>query len=214
MSQNDKLKDIKNLFQEFYYYSRRKTLENTFFMGIQTLKYPTDLWVLQEIIFETKPDVIIETGTYNGGSALYMAMLCDHLNNGEVITIDVKEHSNRPKHSRIHYLTGSSVSDKIVEDVKTRVDGKKNRLVILDSEHMKSHVLKELELYSPFVNVGSYLIVEDTVVNGHPVMPEFGPGPYEAVEEFLKNHQEFIVDESKEKFFLTQNPNGFLKRIN
>ena len=87
-------------------------------------------------------------------------------------------------------------------------------MVILDSDHGKDHVLNELRTYSPFVTKGSYLIVEDTNINGHPVLHDFGPGPMEAVEDFLKENQNFTVDKSKEKFYLTFNPKGYLRKIN
>jgi cephalosporin hydroxylase len=83
---------------------------------------------------------------------------------------------------------------------------------VLDSEHSKNHVLAELNLLAPYVSLGSYIIVEDTNINGHPTLPTFGEGPYEAVEEFLKINSNFIMDESREKFLMTFNPRGFLKR--
>jgi cephalosporin hydroxylase len=86
-------------------------------------------------------------------------------------------------------------------------------MVILDSDHSKSHVLAELRAYSPFVSVGNYLVVEDTNVNGHPAYPGFGEGPWEAVNEFLSGQDAFEVDRTREKFFLTFNPGGYLKRV-
>ena len=86
-------------------------------------------------------------------------------------------------------------------------------MVILDSDHSKEHVLKELKIYSEFVSVSSYLIVQDTNINGHPVLPNFGSGPMEAVDEFLKNNISFIRDKNKEKYFLSFNPRGFLRRV-
>jgi len=85
-------------------------------------------------------------------------------------------------------------------------------MVILDSEHCKDHVLKELQIYNSFVNKGSYLIVEDSDINGHPVRPGWGPGPMEALNEFLKENNDFVIDDSREKFLMTQNPRGYLKR--
>jgi cephalosporin hydroxylase len=113
----------------------------------------------------------------------------------------------------ITYLLGSSTASEIVDEVKKRAQGKNKILVILDSDHSKEHVLGELRAYSPLVNVGSYVIVEDTNVNGHPVAKSFGPGPMEAAEAFLKENSFFSVDKSKEKFYLTFNPSGYLKRI-
>jgi cephalosporin hydroxylase len=136
-------------------------------------------------IVQTKPDFVIETGTARGGSALFLAHICDVLGKGRVITIDIKENPNRPRHERITYLHGSSTSKEVLSEVKGLV-GDGSALVILDSDHSKDHVIAELRAYSRFVNDGGYLIVEDTNVNGHPVLPEYGPGPMEAVEAFLE----------------------------
>lgn len=185
---------------------------NTFFLGIPIQKCPLDLFIYQEILFELKPDVIIEAGTASGGTALFLATICDALNHGEVITIDIED-QGQPPHKRITYLNGSSISDAVLEQVKVHVGGKKNILVILDSNHSKEHVLKELKKYSRFIPIGGYIIVEDSNINGHPVYSEHGPGPMEAVEEFLKENKNFAIDNKREKFLITFNPNGYLKRI-
>ena len=90
---------------------------------------------------------------------------------------------------------------------------KETCMVILDSDHSEAHVTRELEILSPYVTAGSYLIVEDTNINGHPTYPSFGPGPFEALERFLPAHPEFVVDSSREKFLMTFNPGGFLRRL-
>jgi cephalosporin hydroxylase len=182
-------------------------------LGIPTLKCPLDLWIYQEIIYEIKPDLIIETGTAYGGSALYLAHLCDLMGKGNVVTVDIENQAKRPKHSRIEYLTGSSVDPVILSKMGERVQKAKTVLVILDSDHRKPHVFQELQCYGPWVTKDSYLIVEDTNVNGHPVDPEYGPGPMEAVEDFLKGNNQFAADRQREKFYLTFNPSGYLKRI-
>ncbi len=86
-------------------------------------------------------------------------------------------------------------------------------MVILDSDHSQAHVARELEILAPYVTPDSYLIVEDTNINGHPTYPSFGPGPFEALERFIADHPEFVVDSSREKFLLTFNPKGFLRRL-
>ena len=204
---------ITNLFHQLYYYSAEKTWQNTFWFGLPVLKNPFDMWIYQEIIYEIQPDIIIETGTYFGGSALYMALMCDALGTGRIITIDVTEHKQRQSHPRVQYMLGSSTSEEIVTEVKKIIDGKKKVMVILDSDHSKNHVLKELKIYSQFVSLGSYLVVEDTNINGHPVRPNWGAGPMEALEEFMQTAKDFVVDKSKEKFLFTQNPKGFLKKV-
>ena len=207
-----KIKNIINQFHVLYYNSLSQTWNNTYWMGIPVLKCPLDLWIYQEIIFKTRPDIIIECGTAKGGSALYLASVCDLVNNGRVITVDIEDNKDKPKHKRITYLLGSSISKQIIEKIKKLV-GNKKIMVILDSDHSKQHVLSELKIYSKFVTKESYLIVEDTNINNHPVLSNFGPGPMEALKEFLKENKNFIIDKEKEKFYLTFNPKGYLKKI-
>ena len=209
-----KISEIVDRFHLLYYDAAEfhGTWNNTFWLGVPVLKCPFDLWIYQETLFELRPDIIIECGTSSGGSALFLASICDIIGSGEIVTIDIQPNPDRPKHKRITYLLGSSTSAEIVEKVKNLLQGKQKVLLILDSDHSKSHVLDEMTLYSKFVSRGSYMIVEDTNLNGHPVYPGFGPGPMEAVQEFLAEHSEFIIDESREKFYLTFYPNGWLKK--
>ena len=199
-------------FHRLYYGRREQTWGNTFWLGHHVLKCPLDLWTYQEILHEVQPELIIETGTYRGGSALFLASISDLLGRGEILTIDSAHQSGRPWHRRITYLTGSSTSDGILRQVRRRARGKSAVLVILDSGHGKDHVLAELHAYAPFVTPGSYLIVEDTNLNGHPVESDHGPGPAEAVAEFLERNDVFVQDERREKFLLTFNPGGYLKK--
>jgi len=185
---------------------------NTYWMGVLCQKCPLDLWIYQEILFEQRPQLIIETGTFNGGSALYLAHICDLLGQGHVITIDIAERL-RPPHERITYVQGSSSDSEVIKTALAGHGDKENILVILDSDHSEQHVLRELELLSPLVRVGGYLIVEDSNINGHPTYPEFGPGPYEAVGKFLQQNNGFEIDLSREKFMMTFNPRGYLKRM-
>ena len=197
-------------FHKLYYNSPDRTWQNTFWMGISAQKCPLDLWVYQEILWEIRPDLILECGTAQGGSALFLASICDLLGRGKVISIDIEDRKDRPLHQRIEYWLGSSIQEEIMARVKAEAANKEKVMIILDSDHSKEHVLRELHLYSPYVSRGSYLIVEDTNINGHPVLPEFGPGPMEAVAEFLEGNPGFVIDEGKEKFFMTFNPRGFL----
>lgn len=210
ISKGDK-EDIITRFHRLYYDSALLggTLKNTFFLGIPTRKCPLDTWLYQEIIYDKKPDLIIECGTSHGGSALYMASICDLIDYGNIVTIDIED-LPRPTHKRIKYLLGSSTDPKIVNQVKEAMVGKEKIMVILDSDHSESHVLKELRIYNKFVTKGQYLIVEDTNVNGHPVYLEHGPGPMEALDEFLKTSNDFVVSDIEHKFLLTFNPRGYL----
>ena len=186
-------------------------------LGVEVIKYPTDLVVYQEIIHEIRPDLIVETGTHHGGSAMFFASILDLVGRGEVISIDVNSRNNLPHHPRITYLVGSSTSDDVVAEVASRAEGLETVLVTLDSSHTKQHVAQEIDIYHRFVTKGSYLIVEDTKLNGHPVFtryePDVGEGPMEAVMEFLAKDRTFQVDRSRERFFLTSNPSGFLLKI-
>jgi cephalosporin hydroxylase len=199
-------------FHELYYDSRDTTWKDTRWRGVRAQKCPLDLWVYQEILHEVQPDLIVETGTAEGGSALFLASILDLLGRGEVITIDLLLRSDFPRHPRITYLNGSSTDPMIVGHVSDLVGEDDSVLVILDSDHTKDHVLAEMRAYGPLVTKGSYMIVEDTNINGHPVLPDFGPGPWEAVEEFLQGNDQFQVDRSREKLLMTFNPMGYLRR--
>jgi cephalosporin hydroxylase len=203
-------------FQEIYYNSMVWT--KTKWPGVPAEQAPTDNWNMQELILELRPDYVIETGTLYGGTTLFYADVMSYVNPpGKVITIDiepkVEEASKFPLwKQRVEMLVGSSVDPKVTDHVTQEVSGKKV-LVTLDSLHTRDHVLKEMEIYSKLVSPGSYLVVQDTNINGNPVDPGFGPGPHEAVQEFLRTHDNFVVDRSREKFLLTFYPGGWLKRV-
>ena len=204
-----------NQFTRLYYQTPVpvRTWHNTYWLGAQVLKCPFDLWNYQEILTELKPDWVIECGTASGGSALYLASILQLLDCGKVISIDVNTASGRPTHERIEYLTGSSISHEILTYLESQVRASHKVMVILDSDHRMDHVIREIELYSKFVSLHSYLIVEDTCINGHPVAPQFGPGPMEAVRRFLRNNSEFEADNRDSKFLMTFNPRGYLRRV-
>ena len=167
----------------------------------------------QEIIYECKPDLIIECGTWRGGSALYLANLCDILRHGMVLTVDINRWIGFPQHERIIYVTGSSTDRSIFKQVSSLADGFKNIMVILDSDHTKQHVINELDLYAPLVTPRQYLVVEDTNIHGHPVRMDLPAGPFEAVETWLPKHPEFQQDRACERFLMTFNPSGYLRRV-
>src|ERR671932_217449 len=149
--------DAISWFHKLYYESGQKgdTWNNTRWMGVPILKCPLDLWIYQEILFEIKPELIIECGTFSGGSALFLAHLCDIIGCGEIVSIDIEQRSDLPQHPRIYYWSGSSISEQIVERVRQKASCRCRVLVILDSDHRANHVLQELRLYSAFVTPGS-----------------------------------------------------------
>jgi cephalosporin hydroxylase len=199
-------------FHRLFYDTHDTTWKQTFWLGVTVRKCAFDLWTYQEILVDTRPDLIVETGTYLGGSAFYLAGICDLLGNGKIVTVDISAPPGRPRHRRITYLQGSSTDPGIVVRVARRARTAKRVMVVLDSNHSRDHVLRELEAYGPLVTPGCYLVVEDTNVNGNPVLPDHGPGPMEAVEEFLATTDAFEVDRSRENRLLTFNPGGYLKR--
>jgi cephalosporin hydroxylase len=184
----------------------------TNWLGAQALKNPLDLWVYQEIIVEQRPELIVETGTYRGGSAFYLASICDLVGVGEVVSIDVEPlRDDYPAHPRITYLGGKSSTDPdAVGQVRGRAKGKRV-LVVLDSDHSQAHVEAELAAYAPLVQVGGYVIVEDSNIGQ--IRKDLLPGPLQAIEAFLARTDEFEIDRSREKFLITQNPSGYLRRV-
>jgi cephalosporin hydroxylase len=181
-------------------------------LGAQALKNPLDLWVYQEIMCETEPELVVETGTYRGGSALYLASLCDLIGRGEVVSIDVEPlRDDYPTHARLTYLGGRSSTDPaVVDEVRERAAGRPI-LVILDSDHTQAHVEAELAAYAPLVPVGCYVIVEDSNIGR--IRKDLMPGPFQAVEAFLSQSDEFEIDREREKFLITFNPSGYLRRV-
>jgi cephalosporin hydroxylase len=201
-------------FHQLYYGAADRTWRGgTTYRGTTIWKCPLDLWLYQELLAAVRPGLVIETGTAFGGSAFYLGDLCETLDLGKVVTIDTQVFEGRVTHPRVTYLFGSSTSEEVLEQVRAMVPADAPVLVILDSDHTRDHVLGELRALSPLVPVGSFLIVEDTNVNGHPAYPSFGPGPMEALEDFLAENDGFVVDPVSEKFFMTFNPRGVLRRV-
>lgn len=202
-----------NWFHRFYYLDPERTWEDTRWLGCKIQKFPGDVWVYQELIHELRPDWIVETGTNWGGSAYYMASICDLVGHGQIVTVDLDAKPSPPEHERITYLAGSSTAPEVFDRVRAQTADAKARIVILDSDHSYEHVSDELRLYCELVTPGSYLIVEDTNIAGHPVLSGLDRGPYEAVQDFLASDSRFVLDASREKFMMTFNPGGYLKRV-
>ncbi len=209
-------------FQQIYFdaWSAGGSWKNTSWMGVRLEKSPLELWVYHDILFEKKPEVVIESGALYGGSALFLANLMDVMGQGEVITIDTVYRETPPVHERITYLHGSSLSADILNDVSKSVGGKRT-MVILDSNHRAGHVLKELKAYSDFVSKGQYLVVEDTILTGylcgHGISGKAkgvsaSDGPLGAVSQFMEQDDRFTVDRSREKYLFSFFPYGYLLR--
>ncbi|HXB91068.1 MAG TPA: cephalosporin hydroxylase family protein [Puia sp.] len=202
---------------------------NFTWLGRPIIQYPQDIVALQEIIWNVKPDLIIETGIAHGGSLILSASILQLIGgDGQVLGIDIdirdhnrKEIESHPMAHRIHMIQGSSVEDKTIRQVHDFAKGKKNIMVILDSNHTHEHVLGELEAYASLVTKRNYLIVFDTAVEDLPEDYDWGNRPWgkgnnpkTAVWEFLKKHDEFEIDHSIDhKLLITVGPDGYLKRI-
>ena len=190
------------------------------FQNIPVAGNPLDLWTMQQILYEQQPDFVIETGTGQGGTALYWASVLASagLDRSRVLTVDrqnlAAEASKNPLWKKyVEFVPGDSTDTQLVSRIAERVKGRKT-VVTLDSVPTMPHVLEELRLYSPLVSHGSYLVVQATNLDGVPAQPGSGPGPYEAVRRFLAESagQGFEKDLSREMMVLTFNPGGWLRR--
>jgi cephalosporin hydroxylase len=223
---NESLKDSAKAFNDASNSSQYSY--NFSWMGRPIIQYPQDMIAMQEIIWQVQPDLIIETGIAHGGSLVYYASLLELIGKGEVlgIDIDIRKHNRaeiekHPMFKRITMLEGSSLSEDIVAQVSLIAKGKQNILVVLDSNHTFEHVLRELQLYAPFVSVDSYIVVFDTIVEDLPAnyFKEkrpwgIGNNPKTAVFEFLKNNGDFVINEEIDnKLLISVAPQGYLKRI-
>lgn len=197
-------------------------------MGLPIIQYPQDMVALQEIIWKTRPDMIIETGVARGGSVIFYASMLELLgNNGVVvgIDIDIRAHNRKriAEHSlshRIRLIESSSVEKEIPDAVKVFAEGRTKIMVSLDSDHTHKHVAAELEIYSPLVSVDCYCVVFDTVIEDMPTgsFPnrswDKGNNPKTAVQAFLETNKNFVIDEEIEsKLVITAAPGGYLKRV-
>ncbi|PRM91994.1 cephalosporin hydroxylase [Arcobacter cryaerophilus gv. occultus] len=206
---------------------------NFSWLGRPIIQYPQDMIALQEIIWDVKPDMIIETGIAHGGSLIFSASMltlleaCGEIENGKVlgIDIDIREHNKKaieahPMSKKITMFQGSSIDEEMIQKVHEFAKSGKKILVCLDSNHTHEHVLAELKAYAPLVSTGSYCCVFDTLIED---MPEGsfpnrpwnkGNNPKTAVWEFLKQNDNFVIDKDIEnKLLITVAPDGYLKRI-
>lgn len=175
-------------------------LDSNSWLGVNIQKNPLDLMILQEILFEKRPDTIIECGTAYGGSAYYMACLMDLMNiDGKIFTID-HDVCQRPVHPKIEYIH----SDCLAAYIPKKKEGK--TMLILDCDHSGGHVYAELEKFSSMVTPGQYIIVEDTDE------PDRSNGPTAGIVSFLVNNKNFVIDKSREKYGVSSNPGGYLLR--
>jgi cephalosporin hydroxylase len=192
---------------------RTENFAHTKWLGQPIWQNVLDLWTIQETISEIRPALLIETGTNRGGSATFYAQLMDLLGTGRLITIDVED-MNELDHPRVEFVLGSSLDDHVVERVRraaAEADGPV--MVILDGNHERDHVARELEIYAPLVTPGSYLLSQDGVIDALPVFADTRPGPLPANVDFLKRHPEFEHDrERNERFLFTHHPMGWMRR--
>lgn len=204
---------------------KEKYSYNFCWMGLPIIQYPQDIVALQEIVWKTKPDMIIETGVARGGSILLYASLLEMLNGNGVVVgvdIDIRKHNRKkilehPLSHRIRLIENSSIDSKSIDEIAALTEGKNRIMVSLDANHTYEHVLKELELYTPLVSNGCYCIVFDTVIEdlprgSFPDRPwDKGNNPKTAVEQFLLDNQDFVVDKQiEQKLILTAAPSGYL----
>jgi cephalosporin hydroxylase len=193
--------------------------KKTSWAGVDCWKSVSDMWNYQEILFELKPSLVIEFGTAHGGSALFFADIMRKIGQPfKVLSVDINHGRLNPAARRdpdIVYVKSSSAAPAIAEQIRClRSEFPGKVFAILDSDHTMNHVLAEMKLLRPLLCAGDYLLVEDSTVNGHPVLPGWGPGPYEAIEAY---EQEFPDDythdvERENKFGWTFAPNGYLIR--
>ena len=185
------------------------------YRGIQMMKNPFDLIIYEELISKIKPDIIIEIGTSQGGFALWLAdRLKLYTKNGKVVTIDLekagKENIEKFNYDNIISIIGDCNSLEVINKAKENISESDVVLVIEDSAHTPENTLKVLNNFKDSVTIGSYLIVEDSICDVLKI--EFMPGPLEAIEKWIKNNGNYLIDRSCEKYIITYNPKGYLKR--
>jgi cephalosporin hydroxylase len=206
---------------------------NFSWLGRPIIQYPQDIIAMQELTWSIQPDLIVETGIAHGGSLIFSASMlelnaaCGGPQDAEVlgVDIDIRAHNRaaieaHPMFRRISMIQGSSIAPEVIARIQAKASAKRRVLVCLDSNHTRAHVMAELEAYAPLTSVGSYCVVFDTVIedmsaNMFPDRP-WGPGnsPKTAVQDYLKNHPEFEIDNQMDhKLLISVAPDGYLKRV-
>ncbi len=189
--------------------------EKCSWMGVASFKNPCDAWIYQEIIYEVKPEVIVEIGSAYGGTTLFFAHLLDLMGTGSVVSVDIDRSHYAVQHPRITTITGDSSCSDVIAQVQQQCHGKRV-LVVHDGDHSRGQVLKDLRAYQNLVTIGSYLIVEDGVIDLFDPGDGIGtlsPGPLPAIKQFLQEHHNYLMDATRERYVITYNPRGFLRRI-
>lgn len=197
------------------YHQREILTKQVTWLGVPVWKNVLDLHMYQEIIFEQGPEFIVEIGSAYGGSTLYLAHVCDILGKGIVISVDISREHFGVRHPRIKVVTGDSTDAKTIAAVH-ELAGTGNAMVIQDGNHQKDAVLADLRNYADLIPLHGYFIVEDTIADVfHPGngVGRLMEGPLCAVEQFLAENSEFMVDKSRERYLITQNPGGYLRRV-
>lgn len=180
-------------------------------LGVPTLKNPLDAWIMQEILHEVRPDILIEIGGGAGGSALFFCSVLDSLNHGTVLSIESDTSHWAASHPRLTLVQGDCADPQIVAQIHRHCAGKRT-LVVHDGDHTRSAVLRDLLAYAPVVSQGSYFVVEDGIVDVLDIPGFTGEGPLPAIRDFIRNHPEFEIDKSRERYLVTNNPSGYLRR--
>ena len=203
-------------FTSVFHDLKEQTFATTTWLQVPLVKTPADILVFQQIIAETRPELIVETGAYVGGSALLFASIQELLGiDGKVIAVDIDlsfVNDRVREHPSIELIEGSSTDPEVVSQIRAAARGKRV-MVDLDADHRAHHVLEELRTYSPLVSPNCYLVVEDSFFGGRPVRPDAIPGPSEALDAWLAEDPPFESDRWRERYLLTQNPRGYLRRV-
>lgn len=218
----DGLKALTRLWTNVFVYNR--LMYEPTWLGIPIIQFPGDIVMMQELIWKVRPDVIVETGIAHGGSAILYASILELLGNGRVIAIDVEIRkynrlavNSHPLSHRIEMIEGSSIDPGVVADVRKRICKGEKVLVTFDSNHSFSHVLSEMELYSPLVSMDSYMVAMDGTLGLLQGLPNSKPewsedNPLRAIHTFLERHPDWEIDPYYNRLLITSNPDAFLRR--